>query len=40
MIWLIGSKGMLGTAVEKNLQAAEIKYSATDMEVDITSPRP
>ena len=39
MIWLIGNKGMLGGEVEKQLQAASIKYSATDIDVDISSKK-
>ena len=38
MIWLIGNRGMLGREVERQLQAAGLQYSATDMDVDITSP--
>ena len=38
MIWLIGSKGMLGSEVERQLQAAGLQFSATDVDVDITSP--
>jgi len=37
MIWLIGSKGMLGTEVERQLNNCNLDYSATDMDVDITS---
>ena len=38
MIWLIGNRGMLGSEVERQLQSAGMEYSATDMDVDITSP--
>ncbi|MFH0974615.1 MAG: dTDP-4-dehydrorhamnose reductase [Spirochaetota bacterium] len=36
MIWLIGSKGMLGTDVELKLKANGLEYTASDMDVDIT----
>jgi dTDP-4-dehydrorhamnose reductase len=35
MIWLIGNKGMLGTDVELLLRDLQIKYIASDKEVDI-----
>ena len=37
MIWLIGNKGMLGTEVKRQLNSCNLDYSATDMDVDITS---
>lgn len=37
MIWVIGSKGMLGSEVVVQLDAVSLEYSATDMDVDITS---
>ena len=37
MIWLIGNKGMLGSAIENMLKASGYDYSATDMNVDIRS---
>lgn len=37
MIWLIGSKGMLGTELGRQLTASKIKWVGTDKEVDITS---
>lgn len=38
MLWLIGHKGMLGTEVVAQLDHAGIAYTATDLDVDITSP--
>ena len=38
MIWLIGSRGMLGSEVERQIKEAGIEFSATDIDVDITSP--
>jgi len=38
MIWLVGSRGMLGSEVEKLLEACRHAYVATDAEVDITQP--
>jgi dTDP-4-dehydrorhamnose reductase len=35
MIWLIGNKGMLGTDVEHLLKELQVKYIASDKEVDI-----
>lgn len=35
MIWLIGSKGMLGSDIEKLLKKREMGYCASDREVDI-----
>ena len=37
MVWLIGSKGMLGSEVERQLFDYKIEYSATDIDIDITS---
>jgi dTDP-4-dehydrorhamnose reductase len=36
MIWLIGSKGMLGTELSVLLQKKNIPFAGTDREVDIT----
>ena len=36
MIWLIGSKGMLGTEVASQLTAAKIPFVTSDSDVDIT----
>ncbi len=36
MIWLIGSRGMLGTEVELGLKEAGLKHVSSDREVDIT----
>lgn len=36
MIWLVGNRGMLGTAVEELLKESETAYIASDREVDIT----
>ncbi len=38
MIWLIGRNGMLGSEVERQIKNLGFEYSATDMDVDITSP--
>ncbi|MBN2738077.1 MAG: dTDP-4-dehydrorhamnose reductase [Spirochaetales bacterium] len=38
MIWLVGSKGMLGTDLEKLFIHNSLEYIATDKEVDITDP--
>jgi len=38
MIWLIGCKGMLGTEVSRQLEAAKMPWVGTDREVDITNP--
>jgi len=35
MIWLIGNKGMLGSDIEKLLKKREIRYCASDREVNI-----
>lgn len=35
MIWLIGNKGMLGSDIEKLLKKREMRYCASDREVDI-----
>ncbi len=37
MIWLVGNKGMLGTAVEALLKRSGTQYLASDREVDITN---
>ncbi len=37
MIWLIGYKGMLGTAVEALLKKQEKPYMVSDQEIDITN---
>ncbi|NLL99974.1 MAG: dTDP-4-dehydrorhamnose reductase [Treponema sp.] len=37
MIWLIGSKGMLGTEIARQLELNNINYVGTDKEVDITN---
>ncbi len=37
MIWLIGNKGMLGHDVEDLLKKKNLKYFATDIEVNITT---
>lgn len=38
MIWLVGSKGMLGTEVFQRLSARKIPHIASDLDVDITHP--
>jgi dTDP-4-dehydrorhamnose reductase len=38
MIWLIGSKGMLGTELAGALETAGLPFTGTDREVDITDP--
>jgi dTDP-4-dehydrorhamnose reductase len=38
MIWLIGNRGMLGTEVQRRLQACKLGHVATDMDVDIVNP--
>lgn len=38
MVWLIGCKGMLGTEVARQLEAAKLPWVGTDREVDITNP--
>ena len=35
-IWLVGNRGMLGSAVERVLKSADTHYVASDREVDIT----
>lgn len=35
MIWLVGNKGMLGTEVHRRLQARNLRFVATDLDVDI-----
>ena len=37
MLWLVGNRGMLGTEVAALLDRADIAYTGTDLEVDITS---
>jgi dTDP-4-dehydrorhamnose reductase len=37
MIWLVGSKGMLGTEISKALSISNIKHCGTDIELDITN---
>jgi dTDP-4-dehydrorhamnose reductase len=37
MIWLIGNIGMLGADVELKLKVNHLEYTASDMDVDITS---
>ena len=37
MIWLIGSKGMLGSEVSKQLSSLNLSFIESDIEVDITS---
>jgi dTDP-4-dehydrorhamnose reductase len=38
MLWLIGSKGMLGTEISRLLEKQGIPFTGTDREVDITDP--
>ena len=38
MIWLTGSRGMLGTELSQLLEKAGLPYIGTDREVDITDP--
>jgi dTDP-4-dehydrorhamnose reductase len=38
MIWLVGSKGMLGTEVFQRLSARNVPHIASDLDVDITDP--
>ena len=38
MIWLIGSKGMLGSEVARQLTQNKFEFTGTDKEVDITNP--
>ena len=38
MVWLIGCKGMLGTALGRQLTQAGIKWVGSDLDVDITDP--
>ena len=40
MIWLIGNKGMLGQEVESILKRRNLKYVASDIDVDITVREP
>ena len=37
MVWVIGSKGMLGSEIVKQLELNEISFIGTDREVDITN---
>ena len=37
VVWLVGSRGMLGWEVEKALQKSKIPFFCTDLEVDITN---
>lgn len=37
MVWVIGSKGMLGSEIVKQLELNEISFIGTDKEVDITN---
>ena len=37
MIWLIGSKGMLGTEIARQLSENKMDFVGTDIDVDITS---
>lgn len=37
-VWLVGGKGMLGTAVRERLERTGITHVLTDLEVDITDP--
>ena len=37
MIWLVGNKGMLGQDIEFLLKKEKFKYTATDIDVDITN---
>lgn len=39
MIWLVGHRGMLGTAVERGLVSAGLAHIVSDMDVDITDSR-
>ena len=36
MIWLVGEKGMLGSAVRRGLEEKGVRWLGTDSEVDIT----
>lgn len=38
MVWVIGSKGMLGSEIIKQLENNQISFIGTDIEVDITNP--
>ena len=38
MIWLIGSNGILGSAIASQLEANNIKWIGTNEEIDITNP--
>ena len=38
MIWLVGSKGMLGTAVAEALEASGLPFAGTDRELSILEP--
>src|SRR5262245_8966308 len=37
-VWLVGGKGMLGTAVRERLERMGIAHVLTELEVDITDP--
>ena len=37
MIWLIGSKGMLGTEIARQLSENKMDFVGTDIDVDITN---
>lgn len=37
MIWLVGSKGMLGSEISKQLSEQNIDFVSTDLDVDITN---
>ena len=37
MIWLIGSKGMLGSEIARQLEEADLAFVGTDRNVDITN---
>jgi dTDP-4-dehydrorhamnose reductase len=39
MIWIVGKNGMLGREVVEQLEAEELEYCASDIEVDITDRR-
>ena len=39
MIWLIGSKGMLGSEVAEELSSRGFLWIGSGSEVDITNPR-
>lgn len=39
MVWVIGSKGMLGSEILKQLEMNQISFTGTDLDVDITNPQ-